>query len=142
MTEIERLAMALQVLELTDTRVREDFGLAEAIWSQAGYTSMDTVRHHLVDMDGNPMTLRRWAELFEDFPRRVLAEQEVIKPDGFRTSVITVWVGHMDIDSSVFDTAVGAPGCWQRVRGYATKAEALVGHAEVVARLKTGEPVD
>jgi len=92
---------------------------------------------HTYDLHGNPISLRRWAELFEDFDGRVVGDTEV---GAYRVS--TVWLG---LDHSfghgpplIFESMVFARGtpydadCYR----YATLEDARAGHEQLVTVLR------
>lgn len=88
------------------------------------------------DMDGQPMSLEAWAAMLNDIDTRQLALDEL--PNGQRVS--TVWLG---LDHSfgngpplIFETMVFGGRYPRDLDGerYATRDEALSGHARIVAR--------
>lgn len=91
------------------------------------------------DMDGQPITAQRWAELFEDRTGRTVGRDEVGTPDG-RRIVITVWNGVRvpEAGDDIFGTALlDATGRFlAEVDQYPTKADALAGHQRTVEALR------
>jgi hypothetical protein len=93
---------------------------------------------HWYGFDGSPITMEEWSRLFDD-PSRLLKQETF--PNGLYVS--TVWLG---LDHSlrgnpplIFETMVFAssPGEELGMRRYATMAEALAGHEELVQEWTT-----
>jgi hypothetical protein len=88
------------------------------------------------DRNGNPITRKQWAKLFHDRSYQQLAYDEV---DGYAVS--TVWLGfdHGHGYSEwplLFETMVfGGERGREEQRRYETEAEALAGHAELLAEV-------
>lgn len=88
------------------------------------------------DREGRPLDLWQWAAMFEDGAARRVAEDDV---GGVWVS--TVWLG---LDHSfgtsprplIFETMCFGGPLDQEPRRYATEAEALAGHAEVVTLVR------
>lgn len=90
------------------------------------------------DMDGQPITVELWAELYADFDARTLGRDTVDTVDGRRT-VITVWRGIRDAPGEdLFGTALlDADGKFLReLGGYPTRQAALDGHTGAVNSLR------
>jgi len=89
------------------------------------------------DRQGNPLETLEWARLFEDRDGRIVSQVEL--PNGKWVS--TVWIGTgmgygdsrpLIFETMVFPTAIG--GRDLDCERYATEAEALAGHAEMVKK--------
>lgn len=88
-----------------------------------------------IDIDGNPVDLLRWAELFEDRTYGLIAHHTVERPEGEQANIVTLWHGHRDpvFDVWPFYTLGKYMGHSSRVFGvYMTRAEAEAGHRAVV----------
>ncbi len=99
---------------------------------------LDQVNPDLLDMDGNPMTLRAWAELFEDLDAKTIALDEFDR-DGETLTVRTIWDGIRNFPNDpleLFHTGVGTHGDMMTVRSYPTKEAAHAGHRELVAAFR------
>lgn len=91
------------------------------------------------DMDGQPMTLREWGELFADLRARTLGLDE-FDMDGIAAKVMTVWLG-MDEDyyggpqesPRIFGTVVWVEDALVSEYRTTTKADALKMHQHVTA---------
>ena len=89
------------------------------------------------DHDGRPVTFERWAVLTEDRAGRRVALDEL--PDG--TTISTVWDGVHAADVTpdqpalIYETRAVLPGGATLERKYATRGEALAGHAGFVGML-------
>lgn len=93
-------------------------------------------------LDGEPLELMQWADLFEDFPARTVAEE-----NWGDLRVLTVWLG-TDPDywgpddeygpPKIFGTAVFRGGVFQAAQEILTpsREEAEKAHRETVRRLK------
>ena len=95
------------------------------------------------DKDGTPMTLMEWAAKFEDFDYKVVASD-----NGKIYQVSTIWLGinHNFADDGpplIFESMVFPLDSYedQDCRRYATEAEALAGHDELVSEWLVNEPV-
>jgi hypothetical protein len=92
------------------------------------------------DMHGMPISLERWAELFEQTEQRKLAVTDVF--DDGRCEVSTVWLGlnhqyGLGQPPLIFESLVFyADGGTSSMQRYATRELALEGHAALVAELR------
>jgi len=100
---------------------------------------------HYYDMDGQPITMEKWCETFEDFEHRRIGYTEL--PGGCRVS--TVWLG---LDHSfreegpplIFESMVFGPDDstdLDMIR-YSTREEAEQGHSLLVTRWTGWTPGD
>lgn len=92
-----------------------------------------------VDRDGNPIDLMEWGKRFEDHGYKIVAEETVTVTAGSSIQVRTVWVGIICpcLDEQPFTTGVRVEGGrFTTVAQYDTLEEALVGHRDVVIRMR------
>jgi hypothetical protein len=90
-----------------------------------------------MDMDGNPMSLLAWIELFENTEARTLADEVIVTGAG-PVRIVTMWFGAAGPgERRIFGTAIRHQqyGLAAEIRVYDTREEALNGHREVIARL-------
>jgi hypothetical protein len=96
------------------------------------------------DRAGNPITLRQWAHL-RQMPNR--EEYVIVGRDHVgEITVSTVWVGldmgfHPDSPPTIFETMIFGGPMDQDTWRYATEAEAIAGHAEVLNMVRLDEQV-
>jgi hypothetical protein len=81
--------------------------------------------------DGQPITLMEWSDRFESDKE---VAHTVLAPGN---EVRTVWLGTHDDPMRpgpplIFGTAVKGDQEWHEVRRYATEADAVAGHEEIV----------
>lgn len=94
------------------------------------------------DREGNPITFVRMLAMWLDDEYAVVAKTAL--PDGERVS--TVWLGHdhgfgMTEKPMIFETAVFQDGkSTEIIERYSSEAEALDGHAKLVAALSERAP--
>ena len=92
-------------------------------------------------MEGNPLSLMQWAELYEKPAGRRVARTVV--SDGVDVSTVLLGLDHRfggDGPPIIFETMVfGGPLDGEQDR-YATRAEAEAGHAAMVARAIAAQP--
>lgn len=105
---------------------------------------LDQVRNYLVDMDGNPLSLRQWGDLYDDMAGRTLASDEFVQPDGEPVIVRTVWSGHNEPEMGTlpFGTGVRRNDRWRDAVEYSSKEDALAGHARIVEALRAGKEIE
>lgn len=99
---------------------------------------LDRVNPDLLDMDGKPMTLRAWVDLFEDLDAKTVAVDTVDR-EGETVTVRTVWDGVRKFPQDpleLFHTGIGTPDDMMTIRSYDTKSEALAGHKRIVDSLR------
>lgn len=86
------------------------------------------------DIDGKPIDMTTWAELYTDSAYRLIADDTVGD-----TAIRTVWTGQYDLEllfRDAFGTAITVNGEWEEIRQYHTKSQAIAGHAEIVAEIR------
>lgn len=90
-----------------------------------------------VDLNGDPIGVLAWGELFSDYRGRILAEN----PLGDGTALRTMWTGHNDPASGIlpFGTVIAYPGGPRvtEVAQYTSREDALAGHTAELARRVT-----
>lgn len=100
----------------------------------------DEINGLYVGLDGQPITLREFADLYRDIESRILAEDVLASGRVLRT----IWSGLRDPWGSVlpFGSAVCPPrgtpsgsGQIREVEMYETREDALAGHARWLAEL-------
>lgn len=85
-----------------------------------------------LDRAGRPMTLRQWAEAYEDAERRLVARTVVGDAE-----VITMWMG-LDADPIdnpvplIFGSIIKTGDSWGREIESPTEADALIAHQTLV----------
>lgn len=101
---------------------------------------MTLKRHPYFDQDGQPISLRQWADARDDFESRRIAFDVIEGP--ISVTVITMWHG-VDIYQTdpplIFGTLVKGGAMNGHEQEWATKDEALRGHAALVQRLRPSE---
>lgn len=92
---------------------------------------------HYYDIDGNPIEMLEWAELFEDDSYKRVALDEIGD-----VQVSTVWLGldHNWADGPpiIFETMVFGGDMDQCMQRYSTKEAALQGHQLLVDHIRGG----
>jgi hypothetical protein len=93
------------------------------------------IRHY--GMDGERLSMREWADKFENTDRHIADEIRVIADEPIRISTVLIGIDHRFFPDQgpplIFETMVfGGPwdGCAWR---YPTKEGALAGHDQVIA---------
>lgn len=96
---------------------------------------MDVISGELIDMDGQPMTLQQWADLYEDLAGRTLGHHRFETPTG-TVEIRTAWIGTpkscWDDEPETFGTGIKDGEGWSTARYYATRQAAQHGHSEIV----------
>lgn len=98
----------------------------------------------IYDKEGRPIDTRTLGRLWMDRDYKVIAQEDVLTPNGDMLWVSTVWLGidHGWGESKVpiiFETMVFGEGLADKYcERYATEAQSKTGHERVVAALKAG----
>lgn len=96
--------------------------------------------HYILDDNGNPVLetdLMTWARWFEDVNNRTVAHDEL--PGGILVSTVFLGLDHNFFGSSrpiLYETMVFGGPLDQEQERYATRDEALAGHARWLAQAK------